>query len=218
MILISILDKVNDIKNILGENEILVAVTKTRSDQEVDELLLFGISDIAENKVQAFLDRYEKFSDKARFHFIGRLQTNKVKYLVNKVYLIHSLDRESLLYELEKQGKKNNFIFSCLIQLNISKEDSKTGIYLEDLSDFAEKVSKCNYVHIKGFMTMAPMDCEIEKLHYIFRRAKKTFDIYKKMGYNNFDVNYLSMGMSQDFKIALEEGSNMIRIGTKLFE
>lgn len=207
-----------DIRSEIGDDVNLVVVTKTISDDIVSTLRDLGVKDIGENKVDQLLKRKELYADEFKYHMIGRLQTNKVKYLVNWVHLIHSLDRISLAKELQKQGKKNDFIFDVLIQINISKEESKTGIYLEDLESFINQVKDYNYINIKGFMTMAPYGVNDEILSDVFSRAKKTFDYYQQMGYNNFNIEYLSMGMSEDYKVAIDEGSNMIRIGTKLFK
>lgn len=218
MIDISIKNNLDQITSNLPEQVRLVCVTKFRSDEEVEEVYEYGIRDIAENRVQNLIDRRDKFSDKFNYHMIGRLQTNKVKNLVGWVELIHSLDRESLLYELEKQGEKNDFIFNCLIQLNVSKEESKTGIYIEDLDNFIEKVKPLKYVNIKGFMTMAPFTDDRAYLERLFNNCKKIFDKYKNIRYNNFNVEHLSMGMSNDYMLAIEEGANMVRIGSKIFE
>ena len=218
MIIINLEKNILDIKAQIGDNVKLVVVTKTIEDDIVSKLTLFGVKDIGENKVDQLLGRKNLYGDIYNYHMIGRLQTNKVKYLINWVNLIHSLDRLSLAKELEKQGAKHNFIFNCLIQLNISKEDSKTGIYLEDLDDFIEQIKDFKFINVRGFMTMAPFDVTDDILNDVFSKAKKTFDKYRQMGYNNFNIEYLSMGMSQDYKTAIENGSNMIRIGTKLFK
>lgn len=214
----SIKENLNQIEKDIDQKARLIAVTKFRSNEEIEELLSLGVKDIAENKVNFLVDRREHFGDDINYHMIGRLQSNKVKYLVNWVHMIHSLDRDSLLKELEKQGEKNDFVFDCLIQLNISKEDSKTGIYVEDLDAFIEKIKDMKYVNIRGFMTMAPLTATDDELKEIFSQAKKIFELYKEIRYNNFNVEFLSMGMSNDYMIAIEEGSNMVRIGSNLFK
>lgn len=218
MIDINIKNNLDNIYNDLDDKTKLIAVTKFRSDEQVEILYDLGIKDIAENKVQNLIARKDLFKDKFKYHMIGRLQSNKVKYLAGWVELIHSLDRKSLLKELEKQGNKNNFVFNCLIQLNISKEESKTGIFLEDLDEFIDEIKDLEYVNIKGFMTMAPFTDDKKYIAEIFYKCKKIFDIYSKIRYNNFNIEYLSMGMSNDYKIAIEQGSNMVRIGSKIFQ
>lgn len=208
----------DDIYTDIGDKARLVVVTKTVDDKYLPELIQYGIKDIGENKVNCLVDRHDKYGDAFNYHMIGRLQTNKVKYLVNWVSLIHSLDRISLLEELDKQGTKNNFVFDCLVQLNISKEESKTGIYLEDLDDFLRLAKDKKHVNIKGFMTMAPNTENRDEIVGIFKNAKKIFDINSKIRYNNFNIEYLSMGMSNDYLIAVENGSNMVRIGSKIFK
>lgn len=218
MIDINIKNNLETIEKELGDRAKLICVTKFRSDEEVQILNEIGIKDIAENKVQNLIARKDQFGEAFNYHMIGRLQSNKVKYLAGWVKLIHSLDRKSLLKELEKQGRKNNYVFDCLIQLNISKEDSKTGLYLEDLDDFINMVKDLEFVNIKGFMTMAPNTDDVDLIRDVFSQCKKIFDIYSKIRYNNFNIEYLSMGMSNDYLIAVEQGSNMVRIGSKIFQ
>lgn len=217
MIGINIEENLLEINKNLDNKAGLICVTKFRTDDEIESLKNLGVKEIAENKVQNLLARREVFGDSFNYHMIGRLQSNKVKYLAGWVKLIHSLDRKSLLLELEKQGEKHDYIFDCLIQLNISKEKSKTGIYPEDLDEFINLAKDLNHINIKGFMTMAPNTDDIDYIREIFSKGKKIFDIYSKIRYNNFNIEYLSMGMSNDYTIALEEGSNMVRIGSKIF-
>lgn len=217
MILINIKENLTLVRKDLDLAKLIV-VTKKRSNEDVASLIEFGVSDIGENKVQELIKRKEIFGDKLNYHMIGRLQSNKVKYLSGWVKLIHSLDSIKLARELDKIGERDSYTFECLIQLNISKEESKTGVYLEDLEEFINNLKEYKNIRIKGFMTMAPYDASEIEITNIFSQAKKTFEIYKDLRYNNLSIDILSMGMSNDYKIALKNGSNMIRVGSKIFE
>lgn len=211
----------HDIKNhaLVGyENVKLIAVTKTVEIPQIEEAISYGITDIGENKAQEFKFKYQLLQEKARVHFIGNLQTNKVKDVIDKAWLIHSLDRISLLTELEKRASQKRIPVNALIQVNISKEISKSGVYVEDLDSFIESISSMDYIKIKGLMTMAPDTEDESVIRNVFRSAKFLFDNLKKETYKNIEMVYLSMGMSNDYKIALEEGANMIRIGSSIFK
>lgn len=199
------------------ENFTLIAVTKTIDEKYMLEAIDDGVTDIGENKVQEIDRKYNDLGNIVNYHMIGSLQSNKVKDIIDKVYLIHSLDRKSLLKEIQKRGKQNNKIVKCLIQLNISKEDTKSGIYEEDLEDFLELVENNSNVKVEGLMTMAPHSENPEDVRWIFKRMKEIFDSLKDKNYKNIEMKYLSMGMSNDYSIAIEEGSNMVRVGTKIF-
>ncbi|HHX67400.1 MAG: YggS family pyridoxal phosphate-dependent enzyme [Miniphocaeibacter sp.] len=213
----------NNIKNIKDELSInrditLIAVSKTVDSQRVLEAYNHGQKEFGENKVQELVKKYEEINNSdVIFHMIGHLQTNKVKYLVNKVKLIQSLDRLSLLKELEKRGKNNNYIFNCLIELNLAKEESKTGLHEEDLLELIEKIEECEFVKVKGLMTVAPYYEDLEKVRVYFRKLKNIYDDLANKNFKNINMEYLSMGMSHDYKVAIEEGSNMIRVGTSIF-
>lgn len=199
------------------EDITLVVVTKTHGMDMINEALDYGIKNIGENKVKEIENKYEFIPNDVNIHMIGNLQTNKVKKLVGKVSLIQSLDRLSLLKEMEKVGESDDYVFNCLIQLDISKEQSKTGISVEDLDKFIEEIEKCKHVKVQGFMTMAPFREDPEEIRWVFKEAKELFEKYSKIMYNNIKLKYLSMGMTNDYKVALEEGANMIRVGSKIF-
>ncbi|QQK07694.1 YggS family pyridoxal phosphate-dependent enzyme [Miniphocaeibacter halophilus] len=213
----------NNIENIKSELSIerditLIAVSKTVDSNRVLEAYNSGQLEFGENKVQELIKKYEELNNSdIIFHMIGHLQTNKVKYLVNKVKLIQSLDRLSLLKELEKRGKNNNYVFNCLIELNLAKEESKTGLHEEDLPELIEKIEECNYVKVKGLMTVAPYFEDLEKVRVYFKKLKDIYENLASKKFKNITMEYLSMGMSHDYKVAIEEGSNMIRIGTSIF-
>ena len=194
----------------------LLAVSKTKPLNELEEAYIAGIRDFGENKVQELIKKSENFHDDVRWHFIGQLQSNKIKYLVDKVYLIHSLSSISLLNEIERIFGKANKVASTLIQINIGREESKSGILEENLYEFIEAIERCNHISVKGIMVIIPIGNE-ESNRIYFRKTKKIFDELKGKNYKNISMNILSMGMTHDFMTAIEEGSNLVRVGTGIF-
>ena len=201
-----------------NDDVILIAVSKTVDVEQMDEALDSGIENFGENKVQEVERKYANISKKAVWHLIGSLQTNKVKYIIETVDLIHSLDRISLAKEIDKKAKENELIMNCLIQVNISLEDSKHGLLLEDVENFIKQVSS-DYKNIKilGLMGMAPFEENPEMTRPYFKKLKTLFNELSTLSLENVEMKYLSMGMTNDYKIAIEEGSNMVRIGTGIF-
>lgn len=196
----------------------LIAVTKTVGVFEIEEALKAGVSNIGENKVQEVTKKYDSVKDAAKWHLIGTLQTNKVKYIIDKVDLIHSLDRIALAEEIDKRAKKISKVMDCLIQVNISLEDSKHGVLKEETLDFVKEVSKrYDNLRIKGLMGMAPFELEPEDTRVYFRQMKKLSDQISKEEIPNVSMEYLSMGMTNDYMVAIEEGANMVRVGTAIF-
>lgn len=198
-------------------NEVtLLAVSKTKPLNELEEAYNAGIRDFGENKVQEFKDKFENFHKDVRWHFIGNLQTNKVKYLVGKTFLIHSLSSIKLLEVIEKEFGKKNIIADTLIQINIGREESKGGLLEEDLDTLIEAIEKCKFVKVKGIMSVIPKGNE-ESNRYYFKKVKDIFDSLKNKEFKNIQMEILSMGMTHDYHIAIEEGSNFIRIGEGIF-
>lgn len=195
----------------------LLPVSKTVDVDKIQEAIDLGFDTFGENKVQEILKKYEYFDGKVKFHMIGHLQTNKVKSIIDKVELIHSLDRISLLDKLELEAKNKGIIVNCLVEVNIGKEDSKSGIFEEDVLDFIQEVSKRDNVLVNGLMTVAPYCEDAEDTRIYFKKMKSLFDEISKLKLKNIDMKILSMGMSNDFMVAIEEGSNLIRIGTSIF-
>ncbi len=195
---------------------LLLAVTKTVDFDRIDKSIEDGVTDIGENKVQEILKRMDYYEDKINYHFIGSLQRNKVKDIIGKVKLIHSVDSLRLAKEIDKRAKNEEIIQDCLLQVNVSKEESKSGVYIEDLDDFVYNILQLDNIRIKGFMTMAPFDATDEELHKIFRTLKENFDKINKK-YEVLDMEYLSMGMTGDFEIAIEEGANIVRVGSGIY-
>ena len=199
------------------EKEItLVAVTKTYSPDIINEAIALGVTDIGENKVQEIVEKYDSVKP-VRWHLIGHLQTNKVKYIIDKVYMIHSVDSVRLMEEIDRQAKKHSVVMKILIQVNISGEETKFGISPDRIGEMLECAERLSNVKVCGLMTILPKvdNCVSLRLHFVNIR-RIYIDISKKK-YNNISMKYLSMGMSGDFEEAIEEGSNMVRIGRAIF-
>lgn len=195
----------------------LIAVTKTYSPDIINEAIDCGVTDIGENKVQEVIEKYEHVKD-VRWHLIGHLQTNKVKYIIDKVCMIHSVDSVKLADEIERQAKLKGVPgIDVLIQVNISGEETKSGIHPEELDDILEHCEKLERVKVKGLMTILPKYCEDVTRTLIFNDINALFVDKSKKTYHNVSMDYLSMGMSGDFEAAIEGGSNMVRIGSLIF-
>ena len=206
----------NKIINEISKDVTLICVSKTRQIHEIKEAYASGARDFGENKVQEFMDKYESVGSDIRWHFIGHLQRNKVKYIVGKVHLIHSLDSIRLLQEIEKQYGAKEEIASVLIQVNIGNEDTKTGIAVEEIDSLIQACENCNNIKVKGLMATIPIG-NVEDCRKYFNQMKSIFDNLKTIKYKNVSMEFLSLGMSGDFEIALNAGSNMIRLGEKIF-
>jgi len=194
----------------------LIAVTKTIDTFRINEAVNKGIKEVGENRVQEIIDKYDKISE-VNWHMIGHLQTNKVKYIIDKVKLIHSLDRINLATEINNRAKQQNLEARVLIQVNVAKEDTKFGIASEEVYGFIESIYNLENIKIQGLMTIAPYVEEPEEVRKYFKELKNIFEEIKMRNYKGVEMKYLSMGMTNDFKIAIEEGSNMIRVGTAIF-
>ncbi|MFY9213949.1 MAG: YggS family pyridoxal phosphate-dependent enzyme [Tissierellaceae bacterium] len=199
------------------EDVTLVAVTKTVDVDTINEAIDFGITDIGENRVQELTKKIDLIGDRVNYHLIGHLQTNKVKYIIDKVKLIHSLDRISLAKELDKRAKQNDLIINTLVQVNVAEEDTKFGLEVSQVLPFIEQVLAYDNIRIRGLMTMAPYTDDEVLLRKVFRTMYELKEKILSQDYENLSMDYLSMGMTNDYKIALEEGSNMIRVGSGIF-
>ncbi len=195
----------------------IIAVTKMVDIAKAKQVIDAGLNILGENRVQEFLNKYEKLNNYASFHLIGHLQTNKIKYLIGKCQLIHSVDSVKLLQEIEKQCVKKQCEQQILIQVNISNEESKFGISEKDLISIINTNESNEWVKIKGLMTIAPFEENSEDIRWVFRRLNELYIDIKGKTFYNTDMEFLSMGMSNDYQIAIEEGANMIRIGSKIF-
>lgn len=199
----------------LNEDTTLVAVSKTKPVSDILEVYNAGQLDFGENRVQEMTEKYNELPKDIRWHLIGHLQKNKVKYMASFVHLIHSVDSEDLLKEIDKQAKKNKRIIDCLLQIRIAQEDTKFGMEKEE-AQLILNDCKTNYknVRICGLMGMASFTDDENQVRAEFRQLKDYFDYFKSY-YSALKI--LSMGMSGDYKIAMEEGSNMVRIGSSIF-
>lgn len=212
----SIEENLNEIKKSISKNITLVAVSKTKPIEDINIAYKLGQRDFGENKVQELLYKEEALPNDIRWHFIGNLQTNKVKYLVDKAYLIHSLSSIKLLKKIEDEFSKKNSIANLLIQINIGKEESKGGFLKEDLKNIIIEIEKCNNIKVKGLMAIIPKG-NAEENRFYFKEMKAIYDNLSSNTYKNISMEILSMGMTHDFEIAIEEGSNLIRIGEGIF-
>ncbi|MEG0702708.1 MAG: YggS family pyridoxal phosphate-dependent enzyme [Christensenella sp.] len=193
----------------------LIAVSKTVGAQEIEEAYSAGVRSFGENRVQEFLNKSKALPKDIRWNLIGRLQTNKVKYIINNgVELLHSLDRFSLAEELQKECIKKDAFIDVLMQVNIAEEQSKSGLYLREVDPFLEQIAVFDRIRLKGIMTIAPYTTDRSYLRSVFAQAKVLYDT-KKNEFPNFE--YLSMGMSNDYEDAILEGANMVRVGTAIF-
>lgn len=192
----------------------IVGVVKGVPEEKIEEAISAGLIELGENKAQDILKKYEIFGDRIKWHFVGTLQTNKVKQIVGFVDLIHSLDRISLAEEINKRAEKIRKKQKALVQVNVSGEESKSGIKPEELHGFLEKISKYKNLNIEGLMTIAPLVDNSEKTRLVFKGLVDLFMAEKKKFQS---LKYLSMGMTDDFEVAVEEGANMVRIGRAIF-
>ena len=212
-------------KKINGEledkNVTLAAVSKTKPTEDILELYHLGQRDFGENYVQELTEKYEQLPKDIRWHFIGHLQSNKVKFIAPFVYLIHSVDSEKLLKEIDKQGKKIDKKIDCLLQIHIAKEETKFGLDEKELEELinTNNANEPNYTNanVRGLMGMASFTDDVKIVRDEFKTLKLLFDKYAGVTDQHFDFKILSMGMSADYNIAIEEGSNMVRIGSLLF-
>ena len=210
----SVKNNLLSIKEGINSNVCLVAVSKTKPKELILEAYISGHTVFGENKVQELVDKYEALPKDIKWHMIGHLQTNKVKYIAPFINLIHSIDSIKLIKEINKKAKSNDRVIDCLIQVHIAKEDSKFGIPLSEVDDFYIKCQEYENVRIKGLMGMATFT---ENTTIVSEEFKNLKIVYDKMKSNYPTIDILSCGMSGDYNIAIEQGSNMIRIGSTIF-
>jgi pyridoxal phosphate enzyme (YggS family) len=212
---------VKNVENILKEIPPyikLVAVIKGRSLDEIELAIKGGVNILGINYVKDGIKIYDNFKNLTELHFIGHLQTNKINKAIKIFNTIQTLDSINLANEINKRLSNKFMSISFFIEINIAKEKSKFGIDPDEIYEFAESLSYFNNIKIEGVMTMGPNLYDEEIIRYYFRKTREIYENLKKINFKNFDLKYLSMGMSDSYKIAIEEGSNMIRIGKKIFE
>ena len=195
----------------------LISVSKTKPVSMLQEAYDAGSRDFGENKVQEIMDKYPQLPSDIRWHMIGHLQRNKVKYIVDKVALIHSVDSLRLAETIENEAAKHNVTVPILIEVNVAQEESKFGLKTEEVLSLVESVAALPHINIKGLMTIAPYVEDPEENRWIFRQLKKlSVDIAAK-NINNVNMSVLSMGMTGDYQVAVQEGATMVRVGTGIF-
>ena len=210
-------DKINILKTKLPKDVVLVAVSKTKPIETILEACSKGHLDFGENKVQELVQKQENLPKNIRWHMIGHMQRNKVKYIAPFVHLIHGVDSLRLLNEINKQGKKNNKTINCLLQINIAKEENKFGFDIQEIKEFIENKQYELWTHVKivGVMGMATFTENKNLVKQEFEQLKSYFDELRT--FFSYEFKIISMGMSGDYKEAIEAGSNMVRIGSSLF-
>lgn len=196
---------------------VLIAVSKTKPVEKIQEAMEAGMTVFGENKVQEIMDKFEPIGDGVNWHLIGHLQTNKVKYIIDKVAMIHSVDSLKLAQEIQKRAEAKNITMDILVEVNIAGEESKFGVKPEELEYLISEIAKMQNICIRGLMTVAPFVENPEENREYFRRMRQlVVDInHKKI--DNVNMNVLSMGMTGDYEVAIEEGATMVRVGTGIF-
>ncbi|MGO5052316.1 YggS family pyridoxal phosphate-dependent enzyme [Lachnospiraceae bacterium LCP25S3_G4] len=199
------------------EDITLIAVSKTKPLSMIEEVYELGIRNFGENKVQELVDKIAQLPPDIQWHFIGHLQTNKVKYIIGNVALIHSADSIRLIETIEKEATKKNCIVDILLEVNIAREESKYGLMLEEVFPLLENISKMHHICVRGLMTIAPYVANPEENRPHFANLHKLYvDIINK-NIDNVNMSILSMGMTNDYEVAIEEGATVVRVGTGIF-
>jgi pyridoxal phosphate enzyme (YggS family) len=200
------------------EDITVIAVSKTVDAARAREAVENGLINLGENRVQELVSKYEQLSDiDVKWHLIGHLQKNKVKYIIDKVELIHSVEDLDLAMEINKRAIQHNLIANVLIELNIGEEESKFGLQEESVYDFVKAMEDFSNIRVLGLMTVAPYSENPEDIRWVFKKMNEIFHKISAMNLKNTEMKYLSMGMTNDFEVAIEEGANIIRIGTAIF-
>ncbi len=200
------------------EDVTMVAVTKTVDSEAARQVMQAGVLELGENRVQSFLDKYDVLGDEPNWHIIGHLQSNKVKYIVGKVKLIHSVDSVHLAEEISKKALALGVRQDVLFQFNISGEESKSGAAAESAEAIFEELAMLPGISVRGLMTMAPLMAEEYEIKKVFSGLRELSEKISTLQYPNAKLDYLSMGMSGDFEAAISEGANLVRIGSALFK
>ena len=195
----------------------LVAVTKTATIEQIKEAISTGVNIIGENKVQEAKEKYQILTTDIEWHLVGHLQTNKVKYAIEIFDLIHSVDGIKLAKEIDRRSLQFGMITNVLVEVNVSGEETKYGIKPEEVEPFLKGISEFSRIRVRGLMTIAPIVEDKEEVRLYFRKLRELSKEIKKKNIKNIRMDYLSMGMTEDFEVAIEEGANMVRIGRGIF-
>jgi pyridoxal phosphate enzyme (YggS family) len=214
-------EKYKEIITELGKGVQLIAVSKIKPVEDIQEMYVLGQRDFGENYVQELVDKQAKLPEDVRWHFIGHLQSNKIKFIVPYVHLIQGVDSFKLLKEISKQAVKHNREINCLLQVHIAEEETKFGFDERELETLVStnlnELTELKNIRVCGLMGMASFSDDESKVRGEYKKLKSLFDNYAQLKTTNFKLKTLSMGMSGDYKIAMDEGSNMVRIGSLLF-
>lgn len=201
----------------LGEEIKVIAVTKGVPVPIIEEARAGGIEDFGENRVQEFLSKYAALGEQVRWHFIGRLQSNKAKFILDKIVLLHSLDRVSLAEKLQNLLAGKGRVLPVLLQVNLAGEETKSGFRREEVFSLLENISRFPNLCVQGLMTIAPYGASPAEVRSVFRGLRELAEEIKSISFPGVEMVFLSMGMTSDFEIAVEEGANIVRIGTAIF-
>ena len=199
------------------EDILLLAVSKTIDVPRIKQAVDCGLKELGENRVQEILEKYDTMGKDVCWHLIGHLQTNKVKYIINKVKMIHSVESIKLAEEIDKRAKQSNVIMDILVEVNIADEQSKFGVTPKETLSFIKNIAFLDNIRIKGLMTVAPFVDNPEENRDCFRRMRQLLVDINEEKIDNVNMNVLSMGMSNDFEVAIEEGATIVRVGTNIF-
>ncbi len=199
------------------EDVTLIAVSKTKPVETLQEAYDLGVRVFGENKVQELVDKYEVLPKDIEWHMIGHLQRNKVKYIIDKISCIHSVESLRLAETIEKEAAKHNRIIQILIEVNVAGEESKFGLTPDEVPSFVEEISKFPHLRVNGLMTIAPFVDDPEDNRPVFKALKKLSVDIEAKNIDNVSMNVLSMGMTNDYQVAIEEGATIVRVGTGIF-
>lgn len=216
----SVQEKINkacEKSNRMPKDVTLISVSKTKPVSMLMEAYEAGAREFGENKVQEIMDKYDKMPADVNWHLIGHLQRNKVKYIIDKVKLIHSVDSMRLAEEISKEAVKHNVNMDILLEVNVAEEESKFGFKVEEVLEQTEQIAKLPGITIKGLMTIAPFVENAEENRDVFRRLKKLSVDIENKNIDNVCMRELSMGMTGDYEVAVEEGATLVRVGTGIF-
>lgn len=222
-----LLDNLNDVEKRIQaacdrsgrkrEEVLLVAVSKTKPVEMIEEIMAAGIVEFGENKPQELRDKYEVLPKNLHFHMIGHLQTNKIKYVIDRAVLIHSIDSIRLAEAVNAEAKKHDRIMPVLVEVNVAQEESKSGFLVEETEEAIREIAKLSNIRVEGLMTIAPfVENAEENRQYFVKMRKLSVDIAAK-NIDNVTMHHLSMGMTGDYEVAIEEGATMVRVGTGIF-
>lgn len=218
--LAKVMERVRDAARRVGRDQrgiVVVGATKAVDVDRIRAAIAAGLTDIGENYIQEALRKYEIIGDAVRWHFIGHLQTNKAKHVIQFCDLIQSLDRLSLAEELNKRAAQLGRTIDVLVEVNIGQEETKFGVPPDEVVEFIRTAAKFEWIRVRGLMCIPPYKPDPEDVRPYFRRMRELYEQVERAKINRVCMDYLSMGMSNDFEVAIEEGANMVRIGTAIF-